>query len=87
MATPSERSLNASIASNERWARETNRTLATAAARANGPASIEYWAKKVDPDGEMSHTDRMRAADNAKKAFYARLSKAGVRGHRRTSTT
>lgn len=79
MATPAERSVNASIASNERWARETNRSLATAPARAKGPGAIEYWLTKVDPDGEMTYRDRLRAAENAKRAFYARLGKSGRR--------
>ncbi|WP_062434856.1 hypothetical protein [Herbidospora daliensis] len=67
----------ARIAANERWARERDRTAATSAARAAGPGSIEYWLKRVDPDGVMSDADRLKAAGNAKAAFYARLTRAG----------
>jgi hypothetical protein len=72
-----DRSALGRIAANERWSRERDRTGATAAARAAGPGSIEYWLKKVDPDGEMSAADRLKAATNAKKAFYGRLTLAG----------
>jgi hypothetical protein len=73
--TPAERSTNAKIAANARWARTPNRSLATAKARANGPGSLEYWLTKVDPDGEMVYADRVRAADNAKAEFYGRAMK------------
>lgn len=72
-----ERSAAASIAANERWSRTKNRSLATAKARASGPASIDYWIKQVDPDNEMSPNDRVRAAENKRAAFYGRLGKTG----------
>lgn len=86
MATESERRVNASIASNTRWSQETDRTLATAPARANGPGSIEYWLKQVDPDQQMTYADRLKAADNAKRAFYARLGKSGRRAKKTRKT-
>lgn len=82
-----ERSTNASIASNERWSREQDRALATAPARANGPGSIEYWMTKVDPDQAMTYRDRVRAAENAKRAFYARLGKSGRKARRANRTS
>lgn len=77
--TCTDRRVNAAIANNTRWANETNRSLATAPARANGPGAIEYWLRKVDPDGQMVYADRLKAATNAKRAYYARLGKAGRR--------
>jgi hypothetical protein len=74
--TPAERRTNASIAANIRWSQEKNRSLATAKARANGPGSIEYWMRRVDPEGEMTYADRVKAAENAKKAFYGQQLKA-----------
>lgn len=77
--TCTDRRVNAEIANNIRWSRETDRSLATAPARAKGPGAIEYWLTKVDPDGEMTYADRLKAAGNAKRAYYARLGKAGRR--------
>ena len=80
MSTPEQRSAAARVAANTRWAYyEPDRNKATAAARANSPASIEYWAAKVDPDRQMSDGDRARAAENAMKAHFGRLSKRGSR--------
>lgn len=69
--TPEERSLIASIASNTRWSRESNRVGATAKARNNSPASIEYWKRKVDPECQLAPGVRLKMAENAKKAYYA----------------
>lgn len=72
MATASERATNARIAANERWAKEPDRSSATAKARANSPASIEYWMKKVDPEQRLTLPQRLDRAKNAKAAFYQR---------------
>lgn len=76
MATASERAVQARIAANERWAKELDRSGATAKARANSPASIEYWMKKVDPEQQMPRDQRLRRAQNAKSAFYERRAAA-----------
>ncbi|WP_433478123.1 hypothetical protein ACQPZP_14480 [Spirillospora sp. CA-142024] len=55
------------------WAYCPDRSAQTAAARANGPGSLDYWAKKVDPEGVMSDADREKAAANAKRLFYIEL--------------
>lgn len=68
-----------SIASNIRWSRETDRTAATAAARRAGPSSIEWHERKVDPDGVMDAETRRKAAENHRRAYYARLTRAGVK--------
>jgi hypothetical protein len=70
MRSASERSTQARIAANERWAKEPDRAGATAKARANSPASIEYWMKKVDPGEQMPRDQRLRRAQNAKTAYY-----------------
>lgn len=71
--TPEERTLRARLAAHTKWARCTDASEATSRARANGPGSIEYWLKKVDPDGELPEKERLRRAQSAKKAFYARI--------------
>lgn len=84
--TCADRRVNASIAANARWAAEPSRARATAAARAAGPGSIDYWLPKVDPDRQMTHTDRVKAAENARRAFYQRLAKRGRKARRAKKT-
>ena len=69
------------IGGNELWAtlHGAARTAATAAARAAGPGSIEYWERKVDPDGVMAPADRTKCAEHAKKAYYSRLALASTK--------
>ncbi|MFF0864228.1 hypothetical protein ACFYUV_20890 [Nonomuraea sp. NPDC003560] len=76
MSTRSERSTIARIAANTRWANEDDRIGATAKARNNSPASIEYWMKKVDPGNEMPRDQRLRRAENAKTAYYQQRMRA-----------
>jgi len=71
--SPEQRGLRARIAVNESWARTTDRTARTAPARAAGPGSSEYWEARVDPDGLMEPSTRVKAAENARKAHYQRL--------------
>ncbi|SEN90362.1 hypothetical protein [Nonomuraea pusilla] len=70
MATPNERSALASAAAHARWAKEDDRAGATAKARENSPASIEYWMRKIDPQERMPRTERLKRAGNAKAAYW-----------------
>lgn len=70
-----ERSAANSIAANARWKNVKNRSLETAKARAAGVNGIDYWLKRVDPDGEMSDRDRVRAAENARAEWFGRRMK------------
>ena len=72
MATAADRSTIARIAANARWAKEDNRAGATAKARNNSPASIEYWMRKVDPESKLPRAERLKRAENAKAAHYER---------------
>lgn len=74
---PADRRVIARIAINERWAGEEDRAAATAAARANGPGSIEYWIRKVDPDGLLARDVVLPMAQKRKTAFYERLARSG----------
>jgi hypothetical protein len=73
---PVDRTLLARIAANSRWANTDNRTAATAAARA---AFLARFDREVDPLGTLPPDERRRRAENAKRAFYARMSLAGRR--------
>lgn len=82
-ADPVDRRAISTIANGERWSRETDRTAATATARANGPGSLEYWFPKVDPDGELPYETRVKNAEAAKRAFYARLGRMGRKSRKK----
>ncbi|MQA98058.1 MAG: hypothetical protein GEV11_26890 [Streptosporangiales bacterium] len=84
--TPEERSLRARIAVHIMWSRTPDRAARTRPARDNGPAAPSdspYWLNKVDPDGRMSETDRLLAAESARKTYYLRLVKKGVAARRK----
>lgn len=74
-STPEERSLNARIAANLRWAGEPDRTAATAKARSLSPVALEYWMEKVDPERKMRHEERVKRATNARTAYYLQITR------------
>lgn len=81
--SPEMRSLRSRIAVNESWARTKDRTARTAPGTAASPASLDYWEKRVDPNGEMDERTRIKAAENARTAHYQRLAYRSARARRR----
>jgi hypothetical protein len=71
--TPEQRRLRAQIAANTRWARENDRTLQTARARA---AALERFEREVDPNNELPLDERLHRAENAFKAHMCRMALA-----------
>ena len=74
--------LYGSIGGNESWSRTKDRSARTAPARAVSPPSDEYWENRVDPSREMSHPDRRKAAQNAKRAYFQRLALKSAKARR-----
>lgn len=68
--TATARSTRARIAAHTRWAHTSDRTAATAPARA---AFADRFERQVDPDGQLDPTERARRAANARSAYFARL--------------
>lgn len=71
--TPEERtakSLGGQIGANRRWAHEPDRTAATAKARA---AFLSKFEQEADPEGVLPIAERLRRAENLRKAHFARL--------------
>jgi hypothetical protein len=68
--TPEQRKLRARLAALERWAQTSNRTEATAPARA---AAANRWERQVDPDGKLPAAVRAKLADSAQRAYFTRL--------------
>lgn len=80
-ATASERALVGRIAASERWARETDRTAATAPART---AMLAKFEQQVDPDGVLTPEERARRAAHARKAYFTRLALKSAQARRRS---
>ena len=78
--TPGERRLTASLASNASWAKTSDRTARTAAARR---AFDERFEREVDPDGVLAPAERAKRAGNARKAYYQRLALKSAQARRR----
>jgi hypothetical protein len=72
MAT-SRRTLIARIAAAERWAKEPDRTKATAAARRG---LEEKFERLVDPDGVLPPDELAKRVASAKTAHYSRMALA-----------
>ena len=67
---PETARLRAQVAAHARWAKCTDRTAATAAAR---EAAENRWERLVDPDGTLDPAERAKRALSARKAEMARL--------------
>ena len=80
VTTPA-RSLAARVGAHESWARTDDRTARTAPARRGLTARFE---REVDPLGVLPPEVRAVRAESARKAFYARLSLAGVKARTKT---
>lgn len=82
--TPEQRALRARIAAHSRWASEDPRE-GTAVARA---AFLDRFEREADPDGVLPREERLRRAESARKAYFARLALASSRARqaRRSST-
>ena len=77
--TPTQRSLHARIASHESWARTTD---ASARTTPGHKAFLDRFEKQVDPDGELPPSERVRRAEHARKASFARLALKSARARR-----
>lgn len=80
--TPSEKSIVGQIGAHESWARTTDRTARTAAARR---ALDEKFERDVDPDGTLTPAERAKRAANARKAHFKRLALKSAQARRRRS--
>lgn len=68
--TPEQRSLRARMGAHALHA--TGKTN-TAPARANSPQSLDYSARKVDPDNLLTEADRARRAEHARRQYMVGL--------------
>jgi hypothetical protein len=68
--TPEQRVLRARMGA---YALHSQGKTNTTAARRNSPQSLEYWSRRVDPDGALSHAERTRRSEQARKAHMAAM--------------
>jgi hypothetical protein len=80
--SPAERSLRARLAAHTLHARRDSRQT-TAIARAGFLARFE---REVDPDGVLDPSERRRRAEQARRAYFVRLSLAALEARRATRT-
>jgi hypothetical protein len=78
--SPEERRLRAELGAHEKWAREPDRTAATAAARRAFLAKLEAQA---DPEGVLPAAERARRAEHLRKAHMARMALAAAKARRK----
>lgn len=78
-----ERVLAGRIGAHERWARESDRTAATAPAR---QAFADRFEREVDPTNTLPPAERAIRAAHAKKAYFLRLSLASAQARRAPPT-
>ena len=81
---PAERALVARLGAHTKWARTTDRSVATAAAR---KGLLDRFEREVDPDGVLNPRDRAVLAESARKAFYTRLAFKSAQARRRAAET
>lgn len=68
--TPAQRALRARAAAHSSWACTVDRSGRTQAGR---DAFMRRFEDQVDPQRELSDDERLRRAEQAKKAHFARL--------------
>lgn len=79
-ASPGERRLQARAAAYTRWARTTDRSAATAAAR---EGLMRKFENQIDPDGLLAPAERRVQAVRARAAYYASLAAKSAAARRK----
>lgn len=74
------RSLAASIAAHESWAKTPDRSARTAKAR---KAMLDKFEQQVDPTGTLPAHERARRAEHARRAHFKRMALKSVQARRR----
>lgn len=77
--TPEDRVRNGRKGAYVRLAATADWTAVTAAARAKGPANLDWHADKIDPEGTLPSEQRRKMAEAARKVYYADLAEASRR--------
>ena len=67
------------------WAQTPDRSARTSNARANGPSGLQWHLDRLDPErfADATDADRLKAAEAARKAYYAELAMKSAAARRR----
>jgi hypothetical protein len=71
--TNEQRVLRARLAAHASWANTEDRSARTAAGHRAGPGSVDYWERKLDPEGQFDPTECHLRAESARNAYMTRL--------------
>lgn len=77
--TPAERRLAGEIGAHQSWAHTEDRSARTAPAR---KAALDRFEREVDPEGVLPPAERAKRAENARKAYFARLALKSAQARR-----
>lgn len=77
--TPAERRMRSQLGAHAQWARTTDRTARTVAARAGYYRRFE---NEVDPDRVLDPAERAKRAENARQAHMLKLALASAKARR-----
>ena len=81
--TPAERTLRASLAAHESWARTEDPSARTASAR---QAMLDKFERQVDPDGTLAPAEREWRANHARSAHFKRMALKSAQARRRRAS-
>ncbi len=70
--SPSLRSLRGRVGAHALHAKYDSREI-TAAARAASPGSVSYFEDQVDPDHQLTESERLRRAEHARRSYFYKL--------------
>lgn len=80
MLTPAEKSLRGAIGANISWSRTEDRAARTS----NGRRAFDRrFEDQVDPDRKLSHAERAKRAESARRAYFQQLALKSAKSRRR----
>lgn len=83
---PTPRQLAGRYGGLKSWANTPDRTARTAPARRSSPSSVEYWLDRLGPAfADSTESQRLAAAEAAKRAHFANLSMKSAAARRSRS--
>ena len=80
-ASSAEKSLAGQIAAHTKWSK-TDPIAGTEAARRASPGALPYWEATVDPTNALPDSERIRRAESARRAHFAKLALASAKARR-----
>ena len=80
--TPEQRAIRSRLAAHRSWVQTADRAARTRAAR---DAFMRRFEDQVDPEGKLSHAERLLRAEQARKAHFVELAYRSSRARQKSS--